>query len=146
MSVERGGRLELGTQEVEEPGMLMTSMVDVIFILLAFFVCVTEIKKGKLEVEVPDVPSVDALDPADTGPPVVVEVTGEDAVFVDGQRASDEAELTRLLQAAALARGTEVSVHLSGDRAATNGTMMRVVSRLSEAGLRRIQFVVQVGG
>jgi biopolymer transport protein ExbD len=31
--------------------MLITSMIDVIFIMLAFFVCVTELKKGRLMVE-----------------------------------------------------------------------------------------------
>lgn len=130
----------------EEPAMLMTSMIDVIFILLAFFVCVTELKKGRLDVDVPEVPSADqpAVDSSST--PIVVEVTAADEVFVDGERAPDDAALDRLLRLAREKLGPEAPVHLSGDRAAKNGTMMRVVSSLSRAGLKKIEFAVESGG
>lgn len=125
--------------------MLMTSMVDVIFILLAFFVCVTELKRGHLSVDVPEVPQADqpGIDTSSV-PPLVVEVTGEDRVFVGGKEARDDAEMAALLAEAAAAAGPEgTTVHLSGDRQARNGTMMRVVSQLSRAGLKKIEFAVE---
>lgn len=132
----------------EEPQMLMTSMVDVIFILLAFFVCVTELKRGHLAVDVPEVPQADqpTVDTSST-PPLVVEVTGDDKVFVDGKEARDDAEMAALLAEATAKAGPEATtVHLSGDRQARNGTMMRVVSQLSKAGLKKIEFAVETGG
>lgn len=130
----------------EEPAMLMTSMIDVIFILLAFFVCVTELKKGHLDVDVPEVPSTSEPQVDTSSTPIVVEVTADDRVFVDGQEARAEGELTELLTEAVARLGAEAPVHLSGDRQATNGAMMRVVSQLSRAGLKRIEFAVESGG
>lgn len=150
-SQRAGGRaaepLRLGEVTEEEPALLMTSMIDVIFILLAFFVCVTEIKKGRLHVDVPQVPVADAGEaPPEPARPIVIEVTGRDEVFVDGRRAGDDRELGELLARAVAEAGVEAPVHLSGDREARNGTMMRVVSQLSAAGLRRIEFAVETGG
>ena len=70
----KAGEFNLDEAPPEEPGMLMTSMIDIIFILLAFFVCVTELKKGTLDVDVPEVPTMDTNE-ADSPDPLVVEVT-----------------------------------------------------------------------
>jgi biopolymer transport protein ExbD len=132
----------------EEPAMLMTSMIDVIFILLAFFVCVTELKKGHLLVDVPRV-----ADPQVNGPPrpgdrepIVVEVSAKDEVYIGGKRAETEADLARLIGEAAARSGKDATVHVSGDRQSRNGTMMRIVAQLSRAGLSKIQFAVEAGG
>lgn len=127
--------------------MLMTSMIDVIFILLAFFVCVTELKKGTLEVDVPEVPAAEAPQPEDAPrEPIVVEVSADGRVYVAGDEARTTEELERLLGALVAEHGPDAPVYLSGDREAKNGTMMRVVSCLSRAGVRRIEFAVQMGG
>jgi biopolymer transport protein TolR len=142
----RGGRFQLETPEVEEPGMLMTSMIDVIFILLAFFICVTELKKAKLDVNVPEVPAAEMSQPTVEEEPLVVEVTGEDRIYVNGVEAADDDGLAALLEAAARDAGGDPPVHLSGDKDARHGTITRVVSQLSRAGLRRIELVVEQGG
>jgi len=140
-----GQRFVLDEPPPEEPGMLMTSMIDVIFILLAFFVCVTELKKGTLQVDVPEVPAVDPRG-EEAAAPIVVEVTADDRIFVASREAKDAAELERLLSELVGQRGVDAPVHLQGDEQARNGTMMRVVSQLSKVGLRRIEFAVQAGG
>lgn len=139
------GRLRLDDDPPEEVGLLMTSMIDVIFILLAAFLCVSELKKGKLSVDVPEVPTAETADASTEQKPLVVEVTSDDAVYVAGDLARDAEELELLLEQRALALGVEVPVHLSGDKQATNGAMMQVVSRLSQAGFKRIEFAVEPG-
>ncbi len=139
-------RFALDEPEPEEPGLLMTSMIDIIFILLAAFLCVTELKKGKLSVDVPEVPAAESSPAqAEEADPLVIEVTGEDAIVVDGVPAADYEELTRLLEERARDRGTNGAVHLAGDKAASNGAMMQVVSRLSRAGFKRIEYAVEAG-
>lgn len=144
---ERAIRLEPERAD-EEPAMLMTSMIDVIFILLAFFVCVSEIKKGQLNVDLATVPETTEVEPSDATEkePIVVEVTGDDQIFIGGKRVQSDDELAILLAQAVERVGTDAPVHLSGDKDAKNGTMMRVVSQLSKAGLTRIEFAVQAGG
>lgn len=139
-------RLEEPTEE--EPGLLITSMIDVIFMLLMFFVCVSEVKKGKLNVELSEVPEVQQQAPQEGSPaePIVVEVNARDEVWVCGEAAPDDAAVKRMIDAAVARLGKEAPVHLSGDRQAKNGTMMRVVSHLTRAGLTRIEFAVEAGG
>lgn len=124
---------------------MMTSMIDVIFILLAFFVCVSELKKGHLDVEVPKVSDASS-ESSSSGDPIIVEVTGDDRVSVGGEVAASDDELARLIAQAVERLGVDAPVHLSGDRSAKNGTMMRVVSHLSKAGLKKIEFAVESGG
>jgi biopolymer transport protein ExbD len=129
----------------EDPPMMMTSMIDVIFILLAFFVCVSELKKGHLDVEIPKVSDASA-ESSSSGDPIVVEVTGDDRVSIGGEVAASDDELARLIAQAVERLGVDAPVHLSGDRSAKNGTMMKVVSHLSRAGLKKIEFAVESGG
>jgi len=143
-------RFKLDLPPPEEPGLLMTSMIDVIFILLAFFVCVSEVKKGKLTIDVPEVAAVDQgsaqPDPID---PIVIEVTQDDEIHIDGTRAETPAQIEQLLRARAESRGvpaSEVPLHLSGDQEASNGAMMRVMARASKVGFTKIEFAVQPGG
>lgn len=129
----------------EEAPMMMTSMIDVIFILLAFFVCVSELKRGHLDVEIPQVSDASS-ESSSSGDPIVVEVTGDDRVSVGGEVAASDDELARLIAQAVERLGVDAPVHLSGDRSAKNGTMMKVVSHLSRAGLKKIEFAVEAGG
>ncbi len=145
MSMKGGGQFSLDEPPPEEPGLLMTSMIDVIFILLAVFLCVSELKKGKLSVDVPEVASAESPNQQSSADPMVVEVTAEDLIYVDGDPAGDLDVLGRLLEARAREVGTDVPVHLSGDKSASNGAMMQVVSRLSRAGFKRIEFAVEAG-
>jgi biopolymer transport protein ExbD len=142
----KGGRFQLDEAPPEEPGMLMTSMIDVIFILLAFFVCVTELKQSALEIDVPEVPAADAQAEEETAEPILVEVTADDRIYVEQEEAQGPEDLNRLLGRLVAERGADAPVHLSGDKEASNGAMMRVVSHLSQAGLKRIEFAVQAGG
>lgn len=123
----------------------MTSMIDVIFILLAFFVCVSELKKGKLDVDVPEVPSAATPEAPTGGEPILVEVSGDDRVFVSGVEARGDDALADVLRREVARVGVDAPVRLSGDKQARNGTMMRVVSQLSRAGLKRIEFEVEAG-
>lgn len=140
-------RLTLAEHETEEePAMLITSMIDVIFMLLMFFVCFSEVKKGKLGVDIEDVEHADQQQASEAPEPIVVDVNAQDQVFVDGTLARTEEDLARMIAQAVERLGAEAPVYLSGDRQAKNGTIMRVVSQLSKAGLKRIEFAVQTGG
>lgn len=125
--------------------MLITTMIDVIFMMLAFFVCVSEVRRSALTVDVPSVTTAQGADaaPVSSGAPIVVEVGAQDQVFVGGVAAPDDAALDRLIAESVARHGKDAAVHLSGDRQAKNGTMMRVVGRLSQAGLTRIEFEVE---
>ena len=133
----------------EQPGMLMTSMIDVIFILLAFFVVVSEVKKGSLNVDVPEVGGAQIAASEKPAAMVTVEITAKDEIYFEGQRAEDDAALRALiqdtLQGLKVPAG-KVPVHVAGDRQARHGTTLRVIGELSRAGFRKFQYAVEVGG
>lgn len=134
---------ELRSASDAEPAMLITTMIDVIFMMLAFFVCVSEVRRSALTVDLPAVTTAQAdAAPVSSGKPIVVEVGAQDEVFVGGVAAPDDAAIDRLIAESVARHGKDAPVHLSGDRQAKNGTMMRVVGRLSQAGLTRIEFEV----
>ena len=131
----------------EEVGMLMTSMIDVIFILLAFFVCVSEVRQGKLQIDVPEVAETEARSRSDREP-LRIEITARDEVFLGGDRV-DGAALERLLAQEARRHGpavSEVPVVIAGDKQARNGTTMKVMGQLAKAGFKRFEFAVEGGG
>jgi biopolymer transport protein ExbD len=140
-------RIELAARETEEePAMLITSMIDVIFMLLMFFVCFSEVKKSQLPLDLTQVDHAEQQQASETSKPIVVDIDAQDHVFVDGTLAHTDEDLARMIAQAVERLGTDAPVYLSGDRQAKNGTMMRVVSQLSKAGLKRIEFAVQSGG
>lgn len=144
----RQDSFQLDEPEPEEPGMLMTSMIDIIFILLAFFVCVSEVKKGVLHVDVPEVSDVDSPTPQDVEP-LAVEITAKNEIYVGGKHARDIPALAELIRARASEVGErvgDVPVHIAGDKDARNGTTMKVMGQLSKAGFRKFEFAVEGGG
>ena len=127
--------------------MLMTSMIDIIFILLAFFVCVSEVKQGKLQIDVPEVAESESSSKSKY-PPLRIEITAQNEVYLAGDRV-DDAGLQRLLSLEARKHGAavaEVPVVIAGDKMARNGTTMKVMSRLAQAGFKRFEFPVERGG
>ncbi|MCA8922584.1 MAG: biopolymer transporter ExbD [Planctomycetes bacterium] len=137
-------RFQLDDGPTEEPTMLMTSMIDVIFILLACFIGVSELKKGAVKVDVPQVPESD-LGAEEEGELIVIEVGADASVYVAGERARDEAHLEQLLTAAAKSASENATVHLRGDRSVNFERMVQIFTQLSRVGFERVQFAVEEG-
>ena len=77
----QSGPFNLDEPPPEEVGMLMTSMIDIMFILLTLFVTVSEVKKGKLHIDVPEVAQTEAPDQA-VYEPITIQITAQDEVYV----------------------------------------------------------------
>jgi len=137
-------RFNLDEGPTEEPSMLMTSMIDVIFILLACFIGVSELKKGAVNVDVPQVPDSD-LGAEEEGELIVIEVGANEEVYVAGVRARDEAHLDQLLASAAENASENAKVHLRGDRSVNFERMVQIFTQLSRVGFERVQFAVEEG-
>ncbi|MEZ6186283.1 MAG: biopolymer transporter ExbD [Planctomycetota bacterium] len=136
--MNQGRRFQLEEERGEEPSMLMTSMIDVIFILLACFIGVSELKKGAVEVDVPEVPD-SAIEGEPEGEPIVVEVDADEAVYVAGVRAQDDVDLERLLTQAASESAPNTSVQLRGDRTVSFERMVQLVARINRCGFERVR-------
>ncbi len=126
-----------------EPAFNNTSLTDVIFIFLIFFISLSQIRKDEtVKLEVPTVDRA-AEASAEEAPRVVVEVTADGRVLLEGQPVANPEALARDLRGRQEQAGKELRVRVRGDTNAAFGNVLAVLAGLAEAGLFKIEFAVQ---
>ncbi len=122
------------------------SMIDVIFILLAFFLSVTQIKKSTVKVNLPEVSEAVATgDKIEDEEPVrkVIQLSSDGVLFL-GDRKMDSAEdLFREFDAetSGEAAGRPVVVEIISDREAGTGVLVDVINYLTKKKVKRLEFL-----
>ncbi|WP_249975469.1 ExbD/TolR family protein [Vreelandella olivaria] len=109
----------------------LTPMLDVVFIMLIFFIVTTSfVKESGIEIERPE--SSAATPRADAQ--VLVAVTPEGAVWVDGK----PVDIHRIGQEVAGMMTDDGSVVIQADRESTTGLLIEVMDRLKQAGVEQV--------
>ena len=123
----RGARLE------------MTPLMDVMFLVLVFFIyCIFNMTVHRgVKVDLPQAAGVE-----EKGERIVITILPDDTLQFNGAPASRDDILAKISALAAVDAETRVS--LSGDRAASLGAGIELLSELKAAGLQKVSF--QVGG
>ena len=125
--------MPLKTQRDEEPSLNLTSMIDVLFLLIIFFMAATKFTEAeyKIGLTVPAVTDPGAMTSA-PAPKVI-------SVYQDGHLTlgSQEVTVDELKQRLAAARSQykDLGVLIRGDRAATHGRMAEVYTASKQAGI-----------
>ena len=113
----------------------VTPFVDVMLVLLIVFMVTAPLLSAGVPIELPEAPAEPlALEKE----PVTVTVDTDGRVFV-GENQVDFVDLIPALEGAVAAR--DERVYLRGDRAATYGTIMRVMGTINGAGFSNIGLV-----
>lgn len=116
----------------------LTPMLDVVFIMLIFFIVTTSfIKESGVEIERPESSAATPRPDAQ----VLVAVTPEGAVWVDG----NPVDLHRVGQTVADRVTDEGSVVIQADRDATTGVLIDVMDRLQRAGVEQVAVAASRG-
>lgn len=77
--------MPLKTQAIEEPGLNLTSMIDIVFLLIIFFMVGTQFTEAEREFQI-DLPTVTDAQPLTTLPDeIVVNVTRDGRIVVDNE-------------------------------------------------------------
>lgn len=124
-------RRRLGPDDGDASEVNLTPMLDVVFIMLIFFIVTTSfIKESGVEIQRPESSAASPQPDAQ----VMVAITPEGAVWVDGRpvdahRVGDEV--------AALVSG-DGGVVIQADRDATTGLLIEVMDRIREAGVEQV--------
>lgn len=138
MTVRRSRRRSLATNATID----LTPMVDVVFLLIIFFMLTTTFITNEqgLPVDLPEAQTAQAM--ASELPTVTINGLGE--VFFGGMQVA-EAELPGLVRQALEQRPEgQRTVVLRGDRAVQHGQTVRIMDLLRQAGAERI--VIATGG
>lgn len=109
----------------------LTPMLDVVFIMLIFFIVTTSfVKESGVEIERPESSAASPRPDAQ----VMVAITAEGAVWVDGQ----PVDIHRVGSEVAELVSAEGGVVLQADRSSTTGLLVEVMDRIRDAGVDKV--------
>ena len=130
------------TQPLEEPTLNLTPMIDVILVLIIFFMVATKFAEEERSIEL-QVPSISSRNAAMTAPePKIVNVHRDGQISL-GPRSVTLAELKQQL-AAARAQYKRLNVLIRGDNLATHGQMTSVYDACKQAGIAELAISVRL--
>jgi biopolymer transport protein ExbD len=109
-------------------------MVDVLFLLLIFFMTASTFRESELELPVSLTPGESATQPVDAASSVVVTVTAGNEIFF-GSRAASLSELRGLLEEVVAVSPDEVLV-VRSDEKSEAGILLRILDLAELAGVR----------
>ncbi|MBI2932076.1 MAG: biopolymer transporter ExbD [Planctomycetes bacterium] len=117
-----------------------TSMLDVIFIILIFFISISRLQEGWLDIRLPE--SEDDRQGArpSSGETLVISIDAEDRLMANRRALRNEQELAAVAREYASTGGAEAPVRFVADRASRSGTLVTTLKTVSDAGLRNISF------
>jgi biopolymer transport protein ExbD len=117
----------------EEPALNLTSMIDVVFLLLIFFMVSTTFLDPERQVELDLPEAAEAGATAQELEEIVVNVLQDGSISVGGAVVDEEGLRTALRQAAAT--DPQVQVTIRGDRRTHHENIVKVMNACGAAGL-----------
>ncbi len=134
--------MPLKTQHDEMPNLNLTSLIDVVFLLIVFFMTATKFTDPNRDIDLrlPEVAKGDALSMAQKAREVVIHADGR--VSLDGEAVS-VAELTKRLTES-IAAGPQQSVVILGDAGCPFQHIAAAMAACKEAGVTELAVSVQV--
>ena len=144
--------MNLRPRQLDQPEINLTPLIDVVFLLLIFFMVSTTFREDAvLDLELPDIAASAPAEPADV---LLFEIDANGRYFLDGEAlASDSVEdLSRALQRALSGRReAEAATATKGppplliraDRESAHGDVMRVLDVAGRLGFQQVRFAAE---
>jgi biopolymer transport protein ExbD len=115
----------------------MTPLIDVVFLLLTFFIfaLVLMVRANVLDVKLPEVGS----GPAAEGITVTIAIDRENHLFVDGEPAEEETLVEKIQSA--MADSPDARLVIAADQASASGVLIRLADMLGREGLGEFSII-----
>lgn len=130
--------MRLSGDEEPEEGFNLTPLVDVVFLLLIFFLTATTFQKDEVEMDL-ELPEATSGAPRGASDVLVIQVAKDGTLLADGRSVTLQA-LRQKLKAAA-ARNKDQKVSIRGDRRTQFGPVATVLDACRSAKLRSISIL-----
>ena len=123
------------------PRLEMTSLMDVMFLVLVFFIyCIFDMAVHKgLKVDLPNAAGAD-----EKGERIVITIKADDSLQLNGMDLTKDAILARVKELNAVKM--KLPVLISGDRKSSLGVGIELLSELKAAGVEKASFQVKGSG
>jgi biopolymer transport protein ExbD len=127
--------------QLEPAGMQLAPMIDIVFLLLIFFIVTWQFSRSETEMKISVPSSQEGADPKRVLGEIIVNVRASGEVVVEGQVMS-QAQLKQKLSAIAKQHQNQ-PVRLRGDSKAEYQTIVEVIDTCQKAGIWNISFATQ---
>ena len=130
------------TRKRRAPSIIIVSLIDILAILLIFFIVTTTFRKNlpQLQINLPESKSAEQA-PAEKDEPIVLSVKSADEISLDGKPVTLDllADALKTVRAQAPAR----PIAMQADREAPFGVVVKVLDALKDAGIKNIPAFTQ---
>jgi biopolymer transport protein ExbD len=130
------------TRKRRAPSIIIVSLIDILAILLIFFIVTTTFRKSQpqLQINLPESKSAEQA-PAEKDEPVVLSVKSVDEISLDGKPVTLDllGDALKTVRAQAPAR----PIAMQADREAPFGVVVKVLDALQDAGIKNIPAFTQ---
>ena len=121
-------------EELRNPSIEMTPIIDMVFLLLVFFLVATTFHQAEREMQIA-LPFASSAGPISaTLREIVINVDADGSVIVSGRSVSDE-DLRAMIEQA-VETNPEQKVTVRGDRGTTYGTVVRILDLCKNSGIQ----------
>lgn len=127
--------------QLEPAAMQLAPMIDIVFLLLIFFIVTWQFSRSETEMKISVPSSQEGADPKRVLGEIIVNVRASGEVVVEGQVMS-QAQLKQKLSAIAKQHQNQ-PVRLRGDSKAEYQTIVEVIDTCQKAGIWNISFATQ---
>ncbi len=122
----------------------MTPMIDVVFLLIIFFLVSSHLASREARMEL-DLPSADSGEsPSPTDRPLIVNVDQDGSIWLSGDRLTPAQLTERLNQQRTQQQDQpqQIAVRVRGDRRTSYGSVQPVLAACAAAGVWKVDFAV----
>lgn len=126
----------------EDVGFQMAPMIDIIFVLLLFFIITSAIQQNEKDITIA-LPSTKSGEPTDQGrSEIIINVAANGDLIIHNEKLSLEVLREKLEQLAKLFKGLSIpNVIVRGDKSASYGRVVEVLDICANANMRNVSFV-----
>jgi biopolymer transport protein ExbD len=133
--------MKFRNQALEPAGMQLAPMIDIVFLLLIFFIVTWQFSRSETEMKISVPSSQEGADPKRVLGEIIVNVRVTGEVVVEGQ-VMTQAKLKEKLAAIARQHKNQ-PIRLRGDADASYQTIVEVIDTCQKAGIWNISFATQ---
>ena len=133
--------MKFQTRQLDPAAMQLAPMIDIVFLLLIFFIVTWQFSRSETEMKISVPSSQEGADPKRVLGEIIVNVRVTGEVVVEGQ-VMTQAQLKQKLSAIAKQHQNQ-PVRLRGDAKAEYQTIVEVIDTCQKAGIWNISFATQ---
>lgn len=133
--------MKFSSNTPEPAGFQLAPMIDVVFLLLIFFIVTWQFSRSEMDLKVKVPTSTEGQDPRRNYREIIINVRDTGEMVIDGEVLTED-QVTSKLKAISRVDKNQ-PVRLRGDAVATWQTMVKVIDLVERSGIWNISFATQ---